>query len=297
MTKKRVLGKGMASLIKQTPNQLLSKRLSGEQASSEEFSSTKISLISVKNIRRDPLQARKVFKRKELSELVLSIKEHGIIQPLLVARSSIEKRFELIAGERRLRAARTIGLKKVPVIIKQVSDKDKRVLSLIENVQRSNLNCIEEGMAYFKLIDEFSLTQEEVGKILGKERTMITNLLRLLKLPAMVRELLKKEELTFGHGKVLLGCNGESEMIAQAQEAVSLGSSVRELERKVKLTKRRTKSIDKNDQAQALKERLEKRTGYSFTVSARKNGSGSIGIQFSSTAECNHIFEFLMLAR
>ena len=168
MAKKIALGKGIASLISDSPNELLKQSLNSQTKKMDEKTEKKIvsenetSLVDITQIHANPNQPRKIFKDKELQELSDSIKENGVIQPLIVAKA--DKGFELIAGERRLRASKIAGLEKVPVVIKTGTDRDKMVMAIIENVQRSDLNCVEEALAYFQLLNEYNLTQEEVAK-------------------------------------------------------------------------------------------------------------------------------------
>ena len=165
-------------------------------------------MISVTEIKPNPNQPRRIFKSSDLQELTASVKENGILQPLIVTKAQ-DKGFVLIAGERRLRAAKNAGIEKVPAVIRKVTDRESLIFAILENVQRSDLNCIEEALAYYQLMDDFKLTQEEAAKKLGKERSTVANFLRLLKLPKQVLELLQKEFLTFGHGKVLAGVDKE----------------------------------------------------------------------------------------
>ena len=159
-------------------------------------------LVDVNSIKTNPNQPRKIFKEKDLEELAESIKENGIIQPLIVAELE-NGHYELVAGERRLRAAKKIGLEQVPVVVKKATEREKMIMSIIENVQRSDLNCVEEALAYYQLMNEYKLTQEDVAKKLGKERSTVANFLRVLNLPRPVIDLLQKEILSFGHAKIL----------------------------------------------------------------------------------------------
>lgn len=301
MAKKVALGKGIASLIQDTPNEILKASLSATMA--EEKVEVKKDeteglphLIEISEIKTNPDQPRKIFKEKELKELSQSIEENGIIQPLVVTKA--EKGFELIAGERRLRAAKLAGLTKVPAIIKKVTDREKMVIAIIENVQRSDLNCVEEALAYYQLMNEYDLTQEEVAKRLGKERSSIANFLRVLKLPREVIDHLQKEVLSFGHAKVLAAVKERERTIRLANEAIAEGLSVRELEKRVKKKERPSsgKSQEKqiDQRLDSLKQKLERRTGYHFDIKSKKPGKGEIVIKFTNEAEFNDIFEYLL---
>lgn len=254
-------------------------------------------LVDIEKIVANKAQPRKIFKEKELLELSESIKENGVIQPILV----IEKDgvFEIVAGERRYRASKLAGLTKVPVIVKRATKKDVLVMSIIENVQRSDLNCVEEALAYFQLMNEFELTQEEVAKKIGKERSTIANFLRILKLPKDVIVSLQKDLLSFGHAKILVGVNDDEIVKRLANEVIAKGLSVRELEDLAKKSKKPSKKgADDNkfiaEQYTQLRNKLEQKTGYHFDVKAKKNGAGEITIKFSNEAEFNDIFAYLM---
>lgn len=306
MAKKVALGKGIASLIQSTPNEVVNNTLKSKMDLNE---SVKVeikekvvvvhepSLVSISEIITNPNQPRKIFKEKELEELSNSIKENGVIQPLIVVKND-DGGFELVAGERRLRASKKAGLKKVPVVIKRATDRDKMVMSIIENVQRADLNCVEEALAYYQLMDEFKLTQEEVGKKLGKERSTVANFLRILKLPRDVIELLQKELLSFGHAKVLASVKEREKSIRVANQAVADNLSVRELEKLIKQSKRTVKEIVSNpffdEKVDQYRQKLEQTTGFHYGINSGKNGSGQVVLKFSNEAEFNDIYEFLL---
>lgn len=303
MAKKVALGKGIASLIQDTPNEILKASLNAKEEAKEQVKEKKEvsvdnegpAMISIEEIKANPNQPRKIFKEKELKELSASIKENGVIQPLVVLKA--DKGFELIAGERRLRAAKLAGIDKVPAIIKRVTARERMVISIIENVQRSDLNCVEEALAYYQLMNEFDLTQEEVSKRLGKERSTIANFLRILKLPRDVIDMLQKELLSFGHAKVLASEKERERCIRLANQAITEQLSVRELEKLIKKKdagpkKPQEKYFDaKLDQ---FKQKLEQRTGYHFDIKSKKRGKGEFVIKFTNEAEFNDIYEYLL---
>ncbi len=299
MAKKIALGKGIASLIQETPNEILSQSLKDlDKADGKKESEMENSpcLVDINSIVANPGQPRKIFKEKDLDELADSIKENGIIQPLLISKT--EKGFELIAGERRLRAAKKAGLEKVPAIIKRGTDRDKMVMSIIENVQRSDLNCVEEALAYYNLMDDFKLSQEEVSKKVGKERSTVANFLRILKLPRAVLELVQKDFLTFGHAKVLAGVQEREKSIRLSEMAVAEQWSVRELEKKIKFNpvakSEPAQNVELEKKLDGLKGKLEQRTGFHFQIKGKKAGSGQIVLKYTNEAEFNDIFEYLM---
>jgi len=307
MAKKLALGKGIASLIQDSPNEILKASLSAseiekkEVKNKEDKKAEKVvieagpALIDINEIKANPNQPRKIFKEKDLNELCESIKENGIIQPLVVVKA--EKGFELVAGERRLRAAKMAGLDKVPAVIKKITEREKMVISIIENVQRSDLNCVEESLAYYQLMNEFDLTQEEVGKRLGKERSTIANFLRILKLPRPVIDLLQKEDLSFGHAKVLASEKDREKCIRVANQAVAEKLSIREVEKLLKKKvvepkERQNKYF--NEKLDQFKEKLEQKTGYHFDIKSKKAGKGEFLIKFTNEAEFNDIYEYLL---
>lgn len=297
---RKALGKGIASLIKETPQEILSKSLKEDVVAKSETQAvpteeTSPYMISVTEIKPNPNQPRRIFKSSDLQELTASVKENGILQPLIVTKAE-GKGFVLIAGERRLRAAKNAGLEKVPAVIRKVTDRESLIFAILENVQRSDLNCIEEALAYYQLMDDFKLTQEEVAKKLGKERSTVANFLRLLKLPKQVLELLQKEFLTFGHGKVLAGVEKEI-ALRLANKCVTEKLSVRELEKLVKSegkAKKPTVEKARDERYDSLRQKLEESTGFHFKLKPKKNGAGEFIINFSNDAEFNDIFEYLV---
>ncbi len=304
MAKKIALGKGIASLIQETPNQLLAKQLKEEMDRQSaplkpEVINTPL-LVDVTRIKANSAQPRKIFKEKDLEELANSITENGIIQPLIVMQLD-GGNFELVAGERRLRAAKKAGLEKVPVVVKRGTEKDKMVMAIIENIQRSDLNCVEEALAYFQLMEDYQMTQEDVAKKLGKERSTIANYLRILKLPRDVVEMLQKELLSFGHAKVLAAEKERERIIRLANQAVVEQLSVRELEKLMK-SKVKSSSSSKsnpffNEKLDQLRQKLEQGTGYHFQIKSGKGGAGTIALKFNNEAEFNDIYEYLMTRR
>lgn len=196
-----------------------------------------ISLASVEDIQVNQYQPRRDFDDRALDDLAQSIRSNGIIQPLVVRKTALGS-YELIAGERRLRAAKLAGLKQVPVVIRRSTDREALEMALIENIQRQDLNCIDEALAYFQLIQDFSLTQEEAAARLGKDRATVANHLRLLRLPEAIIDDLKRQILTFGHGKALLGLEDNDARLRARAQVVEFKLSVRETEALVEKLKR-----------------------------------------------------------
>jgi ParB family chromosome partitioning protein len=293
------LGRGMAALLGNSPGVFgdAPERNAPIEPKREIQIDNQPLLVDLEKIEVNRDQPRKIFKEKDLLELAESIRENGIIQPIIVIEK--EGKFEIVAGERRYRASRLAGLNKVPVIVKRATKKDVLVMSIIENVQRSDLNCVEEALAYFQLMNEFKLTQEEVAKKIGKERSTIANFLRILKLPKEVIVSLQKDLLTFGHAKILVGVSDDEIVKRLSNEVIAHGLSVRELEELAKKSKKVVKTIPSDnkfitEQYTQLKNKLEQKTGYHFDVKPKKNGAGEITIKFSNEAEFNDIFSYLM---
>ncbi|MFH1191721.1 MAG: ParB/RepB/Spo0J family partition protein [Candidatus Omnitrophota bacterium] len=275
---RRALGKGLGALI---PEKVL------------DISQHKEELIYVQSeqIKPNPFQPREDFDQQSIEELAQSIKEKGVIQPLLVRRKG--DNYELIAGERRLRAANSMGLKEIPVIVREVSDQDSLELALIENIQREGLNPIEEAHAYQHLINKFQVTQEKISEVMGKARVSITNTLRLLKLPYEIQEELKKGRISFAHGRALLEITDANHQRRLAQDIIAKGLSVRELENLIKTS--RPKSIKRNiGQGQReplvaiLEEQLQHALATKVRISKRKK-RGNINIEFYSPEDLQRI--------
>jgi ParB family chromosome partitioning protein len=290
---KLALGKGMSALL--SSNSTASDiSMSTKPGPIEPKYSEGPTLIPIEKIKPNKDQPRKIFKDKELVELSNSIKENGIIQPITVFEE--DGRFIIIAGERRYRASKLAGLDKLPVTIKKVTKRDMLAMAIIENVQRSDLNCVEEALAYYQLMNEFSLTQDEVAKKIGKERSTIANFLRILKLPREVIQYIQREELSFGHAKILASVKDDEKVKRLARLAIDEKLSVRDLEKAIKAKKSSTpQTANKffDEQIDALKKKLETRTGYHFDLKTKSNGSGTITIKYSNEAEFNDVYDYL----
>jgi ParB family chromosome partitioning protein len=273
---RKALGKGISALIPE-------KELSAQD---------NIKQVPLNQIRPSPLQPREDFDPQSLEELTQSIKEKGVIQPILVRRRG--DYYELIAGERRFRAANILNLKEIPVIIKDVDDRDSLELSLIENIQRQNLNPMEEARAYQYLIDKFQLTQDRLSEVLGKARVSVTNTLRLLKLPKEIQDDLRKNRLSFAHGRALLEIEDLNQQRRLAMEAISRGLSVRELESLVKSyrgksSKQKIRSVSPRDpHASVMEHRLQQALATKVRVAQRAK-RGHILIEFYSPQDLERI--------
>jgi len=292
MAAKKGLGRGLGALIKdETPADTPVKQ-EGD-----------IKKVLLSEITRNKRQPRHVFDESALADLTASIKEHGVLQPLLVRPSG--KGFELIAGERRLRASTAAGLTKVPVIVMNATDGDSLELALIENLQRENLNVIEESEGYRELAMEFNMTQEDIADRVGKARASIANALRLLALPEEVKAMISDNRLSRGHAKALLSLEIEKEQILIARRAVEDGLSVRNLEKLIKRTKGvpRKPRVAKPDlppnHVSYLSDQLHAHFGTSIRVSPcktyanGKKGKGTIEIDFFSNEDLDRILDIL----
>jgi len=283
MTKHASLGRGLAALIPSKIDKDLveTKEILGP--------SEKIIMLDVNAIQSNPHQPRKDFDRAYLEDLMSSIKVHGIIQPLVVAKTPAG--YQLVVGERRLRAAKFLSMRKVPAIMRSVSEQEKLELALVENVQRQNLNPIERAWGYKRLIDEFNLTQEEVAKKVGQSRAGVTNSLRLLTLPEEMQKALTEGRITEGHAKVLLGVKTEQEMDRLFREILRHNLTVRDTEsaRKV-VVKRHLRRITKDPQLEVQEQKL--RETLATKVSINKHGQrGQIMIEFYSDDELKEIIK------
>ncbi|MBU1571056.1 MAG: ParB/RepB/Spo0J family partition protein [Proteobacteria bacterium] len=279
--KKIALGKGLGALIPGID--------SGEKESEKHI------ICDIGLIRPNQYQPRIHFSEKELEELARSIEEKGVIQPLLVRRDAAD--FELIAGERRLRAARMAGLTEVPVIIKDVTDSEMLEISIVENIQRENLNPIEEAEAYHRLMTEFSLTQDEASKRVGKSRSAVANLLRLRQLPEQIKASILNGTLSMGHARALLGAETSAQQKTAWMAVISKGLSVRETENLVKRLKSQKAPQEKHKSSDdiyfsSLQEELSRHFGTKIEIK-RHGKKGKIEIEFYSNEDLDHLISRL----
>ena len=245
--------------------------------------------ISISSIIKNKFQPRKHFEKEAMDELTNSIKERGIIQPIIVRKSKNENsKFEIIAGERRWQAAQNAGLHEVPVVEIDVDDLKSLEFAIVENVQRSDLNPIEEAMGYQRLIEEFSYDQEKVSKFIGKSRSHISNSLRLLSLPNEVQNLIKTNKLTQGHAKVLVGMENANFI---AKKIIDKKLSVRQAENLVRVLKFRKNSTSKSRDSNIinLEENVEKKTGLKVKIYSKKNNSGNVVFEYKDNDQLNHL--------
>ena len=272
---KKGLGRGLSSLIGDTDIKVPNNK------------------IPISSIVPNKFQPRKIFEKDSLYELSNSIKERGIIQPLVVRKLKDESnKYELIAGERRWQAAQTAGLNEVPVIILDADNLKSLELAIVENVQRKDLNPIEEANGYKSLIDEFSYDQEKVSKFIGKSRSHVANYLRLLTLPEEVIKLISENKISHGHAKVLVGLNN-SQVIAK--KIVSKKLSVRQTESLIRSIKnvRKNKTYTKDPNISTLEKMLVEKTGLNVFIKNKKNNSGQLIFDYKDLDQLNRLIQII----
>ncbi len=265
---KKGLGRGLSSLIGDTSTNPISNK------------------VSISSIIRNKFQPRKNFNKEQMDELTYSIKERGIIQPIIVRRQS--DKYEIIAGERRWQAAQNAGLHEVPVVEIEADDLKSLEFAIIENVQRDDLNSIEEANGYKRLIDEFKYDHEKVAKFIGKSRTHITNCLRLLSLPAEVIKLIEEKKLSQGHGKVLVGLENSYQI---AKKIIEKKLSVRQAEHLVRIYKspKKYKVITNDSNIKALEKSLQEKTGLTAKIHHKKNNKGTLFFEYNNTDQLDRL--------
>lgn len=293
--KKKGLGKGLDSLIPEKSNKPLAKEPAEEKRKSESGSGIQMMKINMVEPNRD--QPRKKFDEDAILELADSIKQFGVLQPLLVRKN--KDYYEIIAGERRWRAAKQAGVKEVPVIVKEYTEQEIVEIGLIENIQRENLNPIEEAMAFKRLLEEFNLKQDEVAERVSKSRTAVTNSMRLLKLDERVQQMIIDDMISTGHARALLAIDDKDEQYNLANRIFDEKLSVRDTEKLVKEIKNPKKPKEKvktvndfiyKDLANKMKEVM----GTKVSIASKGNGKGKIEIEYYSDEELEQMFDMIM---
>ena len=273
----KALGKGLSALLKD-----------------RELTESDQRELDIDLLEPNRFQPRQIFSEAKLEELARSIRAHGFIQPIVVRRAG--ERYQIVAGERRWRAAQQLGLSRVPVSIRSIPDDSLLEISLIENIQRENLNPVEEAKAYLRLSQEFGLTQEEIAHRTSKDRSTVTNFLRLLKLPSEVQQMVLEGLLSMGHARAILALEGAKEQRALAEQAIENGWSVRQVEKaiaanKVPILAQKTKQVDPN--VRAATEALERSLGTRVRI-VEKGKKGKIEIEYYSPEELQRLYERLV---
>ncbi len=293
--KKSVLGRGLSALIPKAPMKEVSVR--HDELGSDTGGVGIIARILIEQVRPNPFQPRTEFDPEALAELTRSIVEKGVIQPVTVRR--VEGGYQMVTGERRLRAAQNAGLSEIPAYIIAVdSDEEMLELALIENIQRETLNPIEIAHAYKRLIDECHLTQEEVAEKVGKDRTTVTNFIRLLKLPPEIQAGLRKNQLSMGHARALINITTESMQLRLYQKIVDSGMSVRKVEllaksagKPAESTGRRAATREVSASVQSIEEKLRQTLGTKVMVREKGQGRGEIVVEFYSLDDLDRLLD------
>lgn len=278
---RRTLGKGLSDLM----------RITRDPAAEPPRPGAGVAKVDIELIKPDDAQPRRKFDDASLDELAKSIRNQGVLQPLLVRRDG--KGYRLIAGERRWRASQRAGLSEVPVLVREANDAEAFELALVENLQREDLSPLEEAEGYRRLLEERKWTQEQVAERVGKERSTVANALRLLGLPAEVKQLLEAAELDMGHARALLGLPRQAEMVTLARAVVAEKLSVRETEARVKAGRAgpaKAKSVPKQSpEARRLVEDLQRRLGTKVRLAEKGGGKGTLEVDFFSYEDLDRI--------
>lgn len=287
----KVLGKGIGALLK---NMEIPTPMEGDEKTMD----AGIANISITEITLNPFQPRKEFDEPLLQDLAESIKHQGIIVPITVRKQAAG--YQLIAGERRLRAAKIAGLQEVPAYIRIATDSQVMEMALVENIQRENLNAIETALSFQALIDECNLTQEEMSRRIGKNRTTVTNYLRLLKLPAEIQLAIQDNRITMGHARAIINVEDPEQQINIVREVIGRGISVRQVEQMVAaLKKPKQNATTKNKQPlpelhTAFKTNFSKRIGTPITITRTTRGKGSINIPFTNDEDFERVIAVIL---
>lgn len=276
---KKALGRGLKALIPEIE---------------QENQAGKIQYLKVSDIHPNRYQPRKDFDQKGIDELASSIKEKGLVQPIIVRKTNAG--YELIAGERRLRAVKLLGLDSIPAIIRDTESTESFILSLVENLQRKDLNPLEEANAYQRLVQEFEFTQEAVAQVVKKDRASVANYLRLLRLPSDIQHALSLGKISFGHAKAILAQEDKDKQIELFKKIVALGLSVRQTEELTKphSAKKPRRAISKDPHLVSIEERLQHIFGTKIRVAHNRDSKGKIIIEYYSNDDLDRVFNILL---
>lgn len=308
----RRLGRGLDALLGARKPAATSATAAPEQTPAANAPESALRNIPLGHIRANPFQPRKEFRPEQLADLEASLKENGLLQPITVRPAPTGTGFELIAGERRYRAATRLGWAEIPALVKPVNDRDALSLALVENLQRADLDPIEEAEGYQRLQQEFSATQQQVADAVGKDRSTVANALRLLQLPASVRRLLQEGQISTGHARALLGLAHDHAMTELARDTATNGLSVREVERRVKASRtapRNAGTTSSNSAKSAsaqppannatsaeirrIEELLRRRLQTQVQIAATGKDRGELRIAFTSNEDLERLLELV----
>lgn len=291
--KPRRLGRGLEALLATRPS----------AGTADAAARHALQRIAVARIHPNPYQPRVEFKPNELAELEASLRANGLLQPIVVRPRPNGDGYELIAGERRLRAATRIGWEEIPAVVKEIDDQMLLTLALVENLQRSNLNPIEEAQGYQRLISDFTLTQQQIADVVGKDRTTVANILRLLGLPDAVRRSLQDGHITLGHARALLAISDERQLTALANEIVTHGLTVRDVEERARAgqsarhrprTRRGSVKSEAPPAIRRANEELRRHLQTDVSISQRDSGRGAIEIVFYSADDLDRVLDLIL---
>ena len=290
--KQRRLGRGLEALI-----------AARESPPPQDGEGGALQRLPIAQIQPNPYQPRKDFRPEELAELEASLRTTGLLQPITVRPALSGQGYELIAGERRLRAASRLGWKEIPAVIKPIDDQTLLTLALVENLQRADLNPIEEAEGYQRLIAEFSVTQQQVADLVGKNRSTVANMLRLLHLPSSIQHLLQDAQLTLGHARALLALEDERAIVALAREIVAKGLTVRDVERRARETApassasrrgARARQPQGSAETKRIADELRGHLQTDVTVTTGSDGRGAIAITFYSLDDLDRLLDVIL---
>ena len=293
----RGLGKGLDALIPANVSTNTTKKTPATKTKEE--TAEKANVMKLSEIEPNREQPRQVFDEESLNKLADSIKQVGLLQPLLVTKK--KDYYMIVAGERRWRAAKIAGLKEVPVIVKDLTEKEIAVIALVENLQREDLNPIEEAKAYRQLLDQYEMTQDDVAKNVSKSRSAITNSLRLLKLTPAVQKMVSDEKLSYGHARALIPVEDGKEQERLAQKIIDENLNVREVEKLIRDLAKTTDTVKTRKKSDpqmtavyaSIEEQLKNGLGTKVTLKPKDNGSGKLEIEFYSHEDLERIIERL----
>lgn len=287
METRRALGKGLEQLF-DLDNLNVDNVSDFEKSMYNEASGEEVVELNIDELRPNPYQPRTIFDEDALNELAESIKENGVFQPIIVKKSI--KGYDVIAGERRLRASKIAGLKTIPAIIRQLSDEKMAEIALLENLQREDLNALEEAKAYKSLLEKLNLTQEELAKKVSKSRSHVTNMIGLLRLPGEVQDMIVEGKLTMGHARALSKLEDEDEIIKMAENIVKSGMTVRDIENTTENKEKKHQTVRKprNTEYLYVQDLLREKLDTKVKIKEKK-----IEINFTNSADLNRILEIL----
>ncbi|MDY0101904.1 MAG: ParB/RepB/Spo0J family partition protein [Lentimicrobium sp.] len=291
--KKKALGRGLSAILESPETDITSRDISGE------FVAGAIASLPINQIESNPFQPREEFNPEALNDLADSIREQGIIQPLTVRKMGYDK-YQLISGERRLKASKIVGLTEVPCYIRIANDQQMLEMALVENIQRENLNALEVAISYQRLIDECDLSQEELSHRVGKNRTTVTNYIRLLKLPAEVQVAVRDNKISMGHARALINIEDELTQTTILKNIILKDLSVREVEEIARNlnrqgnTPREKVTVEIPAEVENFRDRVAERFNTKVNVSLNNKGKGNIVISFNSQKQLKNILEELI---